>query len=402
MAFNPNASYYDESYQKADLNINDKIQDIENIKSSRTTFSENGDYRVDNLMYPEDLLSANGFPKHNRSGNTEYGNNYVIFYINVNASSKLLTNDKGGDMTIPNYNPSDINTLAGKGISEKQVIAASAGISALAGGAAGKILSGDLAAATSAAVAGGVTAIGVGAIAETAGTFTRQMKRLRAAIAMHTPNQISTRYSASWTDEDTNMFQMALKGVDTLTKAASEYKTVNTIGDAKDSTMRAGSTIAKEAAPLLATAALSSAPGKDAISTITGLAVNPKKEQIFRGVDFRTFTFDYQFFPRRKEELQNVQNIIYMFKLHMHPEFKDKDNFLYLYPSEFDIVHYNGVDENLNLPRHTSCVLTEMVVNYAPQGQFTSFEEGAPTQINMTLTFKELSQLTKERIQEGY
>ena len=86
----------------------------------------------------------------------------------------------------------------------------------------------------------------------------------------------------------------------------------------------------------------------------------------------------------------------------MHPEYKDTNGFVYLYPSEFDIVHYNGVDENFNLPRHTSCALTELTVNYSPQAQFTSFEGGIPTQINVSLSFKELSQLSKERIQEGF
>ena len=91
-----------------------------------------------------------------------------------------------------------------------------------------------------------------------------------------------------------------------------------------------------------------------------------------------------------------------MFKLHMQPEYKDANNFLYIYPSEFDIVHYNGLDENLHLPRHTSCVLTDLSINYAPQSQFTSFEGGIPSQINISMTFKELVQMSKERIQEGF
>jgi hypothetical protein len=41
-----------------------------------------------------------------------------------------------------------------------------------------------------------------------------------------------------------------------------------------------------------------------------------------------------------------------------------------------------------------------MVVNYSPNGQFTAFENGMPTQINVTLTFKELATLTKEKIQD--
>jgi len=85
----------------------------------------------------------------------------------------------------------------------------------------------------------------------------------------------------------------------------------------------------------------------------------------------------------------------------MHPEFKDANNFLYIYPSEFDIFYYNNGQENMNVNRHTSCVLTDMVVNYSPNGQFTAFANGMPTQINLTLTFKELATLTKEKIQDN-
>jgi len=93
-------------------------------------------------------------------------------------------------------------------------------------------------------------------------------------------------------------------------------------------------------------------------------------------------------------------NIIRSFKYHMHPEFKDTTGFLYIYPSEFDIVYYKGTQENLNIHRHTSCVLTEMNVNYTPNGIFSTFANGMPTQINITLTFKELMLLSKELIEK--
>ena len=44
-------------------------------------------------------------------------------------------------------------------------------------------------------------------------------------------------------------------------------------------------------------------------------------------------------------------------------------------------------------------MLKEVNVNYTPQGQFTSFDNGAPTQINMTLSFQELSILTKGHLE---
>jgi hypothetical protein len=86
----------------------------------------------------------------------------------------------------------------------------------------------------------------------------------------------------------------------------------------------------------------------------------------------------------------------------MHPEFKDASSFIFMFPSEFDIQYYHNNEENPYLHRHTSCVLKDMNINYAPNGAFTSFENGAPTQINVQMTFVELAILTKDQIVQGY
>lgn len=372
---------------EADSGAGAKLYDLKQIKGLRTSFSENNQYRVDNLSYPIDLLSQNteNSAKYQRSGNNQYGSNYVVFYINVNAASKLLkdTDQWYGNKTVGDVQ-ADKTRLAGMNINSEQAATGSAIESAVAGG----LVSGNI---KGAAKGGAIGFIGTEVIGSQTSTFSKQMKRLQTAIALHTPNQLTAHYSANWDTVDTNIFQLAMKGGETLVNAVKDgYNKQNVSPEYQD------------AKTIGAAVSLNTIPGKDSISAITGLAPNPKKEQVFRGVDFRTWNFEYQFYPRSKEEYQNVQNIIYMFKLHMHPEYKDANNFLYLYPSEFDIVHYNGVDENFNLPRHSSCVLTEMTVNYAPQSQFTSFEGGAPTQINISLTFKELVQMSKERIQEGY
>ena len=139
-------------------------------------------------------------------------------------------------------------------------------------------------------------------------------------------------------------------------------------------------------------------PGGEAVQAAMGIAANPKKEQTFQGVDFRKFTFDYQFYPRNEAEAQNVLNIIHQFKLHMHPEFKSELNYVWIYPSEFDIIYYNNGQENQNLHKHTSCILESMSVNYTPNGNYTVFANGMPTQINLTLDFKELMLASKETI----
>jgi hypothetical protein len=374
----------EKDYNKA----GDKLYDLKQMGAKRTSFAENNQYRVDNLSYPIDLLSANSDTKYNRTGSTEYGNNYVIFYINIDSSSKLLKDQdalRGNNLTVDDYTPADKTRLAGQNITKEQAQTGSAIEGAIAGGA----IKGDL---KGAAAGAGLNFIGTEVIGTQTASFSKKMKRLQAAIALHTPNNFVARYSANYEEVNTSAFQMAMRGGEDIARAVEGgVKDGNVSDDTTDDMKAIGAAIS-----------LNTIGGKDAISAITGLAVNPKKEQVFRGVDFRTWSFDYQFFPRSKQEYQNVQNIIYMFKLHMNPEYKDENNFLYIYPSEFDIVHYNGVDENFNLPRHTSCVLTDLTVNYAPQSQFTAFDNGIPTQINIQMTFKELVQMSKERIMEGY
>ena len=334
-------------------------------------------YHISQHSYPSDLMGPLG----------EYGGNYVIFYINVAVDSKLLKDPS--TQTVEDNTPRDNGDLTA--LSNKYNTGALGAVAAPAAvGIGGALLGGDKKAAAQAA---GIAAIGALGLQNVASTFSGAKKRLATAIALHTPNNMSTTYSINYDEEDTDVYAMGLAaagGSAALAEAGKQKGGSNVAGDGTGNAIIA--------------AALSQGlklPGTGGISKITGLAPNPRKEQIFKHVNFRNFTFDYQFYPRDAKEAENVLNIIYEFKYHMHPEFKDANNFLYVYPSEFDIFYYNNGQENLNVNRHTSCVLTDMVVNYSPNGQFTAFENGMPTQINVTLTFKELATLTKEKIQDN-
>lgn len=314
----------------------------------------------------------------------QYGGNYVIFYISVAEASKLINKDSGVEITDDTSFTRDRGALIGSNLSKTGLVAGAVTGSAIKGALAGGFAAGK--ALTGAAVAAAPGAIGFGAAAALAGTSTRAQKRLRTAIALHVPNQLNIRYGTQWTEEDTATAVMAPLLGEAAMKAIGNFSGGDLVGAA-----------ATGAAAL----ALANGPNAGAVSAGTGLAANPRKEQVFKGVDFRTFQFEYQFFPRDEQESQNVQNIIKAFKLHMHPEYKDENKFLWIYPSEFDIMYYNDGTENLHLHRHTSCVLTEMSVNYTPNAVFNTFENGAPTQINVQMTFRELALMDKDKISGG-
>jgi hypothetical protein len=138
----------------------------------------------------------------------------------------------------------------------------------------------------------------------------------------------------------------------------------------------------------------------DAMQAGIAQAPNPFREQIFRNVQNREFTFKYKFLPRSETEARNVRQIIQEFKLHMHPEMSTGGLF-YIYPSTFDIVYYFNSHENTNLNKISTCVLEDLAVDYGGQG-FNTFDDGMPTEINLSLKFRELEVLTRERIEKGY
>ena len=141
---------------------------------------------------------------------------------------------------------------------------------------------------------------------------------------------------------------------------------------------------------------------------ITGTAVNPMLEQTFKGVGFRQFNYNYTFMPKNKTEMDDMHKIIKLFKFHMLPESStpDKMGARFIVPSKFQIMYMYREKENLYIPKVSRCVLTDMQVNYAPDGEVQTFkgdENGSsPVSTNVTLTFMETEIMTKETIAEGF
>ena len=143
-----------------------------------------------------------------------------------------------------------------------------------------------------------------------------------------------------------------------------------------------------------------------AIQQFTGLAINPRIEQLFDGVPVRSFDFSFSLAPRSREESIVVSNIIRTFRSHAHPRIGVGGHFLNV-PSEFEIRYYKVNNEgyaleNLFLNKIGRCSLTNINVDYTPNNINSTFENGSPVRTNVTMTFTELRPLTKEDIEEGF
>lgn len=140
-----------------------------------------------------------------------------------------------------------------------------------------------------------------------------------------------------------------------------------------------------------------------------GFAQNPQIEILFDTVDLRTFEFTFNFLPRSKEEADIVMKIIRTFRFHAAPEIvTGYAGRYYVPPSEFDI-EYRFVDTEGNdqrndaIHRFATCVLEKVDVNYTGSaGQFVTFADGIPVNVEMRLRFKEVEIIHKKLVEMGF
>jgi len=144
---------------------------------------------------------------------------------------------------------------------------------------------------------------------------------------------------------------------------------------------------------------------KSAIDAATGRVENPRKETIYQSPELRKFEFSFEFAPRNLEESKLLHDIIRTFKHHAYPSLAGAGYYFNM-PAEFDLQFYSIINgtayENVWLNKIARCVLQEINVDYTAAGVVSMFENGAPTNVNMTLTFQEVELITQEKVDQGY
>ena len=228
------------------------------------------------------------------------------------------------------------------------------------------------------------------------GTGVRTIRKITDTIALYMPDTLNFTYNQAY-DTLNPGGSMAQTALSVLNSATETYKSGGNIKDQL-----------RNASPFLANYFLrDNDVGRILFTAGTGGKVqNPMKEILYSSPDFRSFRFDFLMMPRSEKEALEVQNIIDLLRFHQAPEIvKNSGGFFMFPPSEFDIsFQYNG-NENVNIPKISTCVLTQIDTDYAPGG-FAAYEvpgemdprlgrTGMPVAIRLTLGFTETEYLVK-------
>lgn len=133
---------------------------------------------------------------------------------------------------------------------------------------------------------------------------------------------------------------------------------------------------------------------------LQGKAKNPMEEQFFKGVEFRSHSFSYEFYPKSSDEARQVEDIIWSFKSAMLPDtFANAEadgaaEGYFNYPNIFNIYYEGSISQRFEdfLPS----VLTDCTVSHSTK----LFHDGYPVSTELGLEFTEVKVITQETYQQ--
>ena len=145
-----------------------------------------------------------------------------------------------------------------------------------------------------------------------------------------------------------------------------------------------------------------------------GEVINPHTQMLFRSPALRQFNFNFKMMARSKAEAKAIKDIVQFFREAAYPSLGSGGQEInnggektplamatYKFPDVFEIQYLSKQKENKNLIKFGRAYITAVTVNYN-QTSPTFFEDGMPSEVDLSLTFQETKALSREDIRKGY
>ena len=248
---------------------------------------------------------------------------------------------------------------------------------------------------------------------QTSSESLKNQEKILGMIYLPIPESITDSNGVTWGEDRLNGFAAAGLGI------ASDMITSGNVAEA----ITAGATRTKDAIGKLlgdqntinatnsvfAAAAVNALGGRTSATGIlarqSGAILNPNMELLFNGVQLRSFSFNFDFAPRDKEESVVIKNIIRAFKKSLNAKNGSKDdNSSGLFigsPDVFQLTYKTGGKKHEFLHKFKPMALLNMVVNHTGAGTYATYDNTAPVHTKIDLTFQELEPIYSEDYEDG-
>jgi hypothetical protein len=227
-------------------------------------------------------------------------------------------------------------------------------------------------------------------------------------IILYMPEDISTGYKANWSGKAFSNI-----AADALATAGSKD-----INEAIQNTLQTAETNINQAIPNAMNFAIRKTISKitgedvspnDLFSATRGVILNPNVELLFQGTDLRNLQLNYKLVPRNATEAQKIKNIINVFKRSMLPSFaksgdirfnnaKNVSNNFIRVPDVCKLTFMRGGDRNPDVAQYKMCAITNVEINYTPDGTYATYGDGTMVAYGLSLSFQETKLVFAEEV----
>ena len=221
------------------------------------------------------------------------------------------------------------------------------------------------------------------------------------SVVLPIPGGIRDNQQVSWSSDNMTALQLAASDIALSTITGGGQGFADSAGNAVD---RAGANISSIKEALAANIAGAAAGANRLLTRQTGAIMNPNMELLFDSPQMRTFSFSFLLAPRSQKESQTIIKIIRFFKQGMAP-IRSKSRLFLRSPHTFRLAYKHRakaskeISESKATPntdhkflnKFKECAMNGFGVDYTPNGQYSTYEDGVMTAYQVTMNFQEIS-----------
>jgi len=212
-------------------------------------------------------------------------------------------------------------------------------------------------------------------------------------VILPCPGGLRDQQQVTWQEDSMNPFQLAVANI-ALNLIDNPKRGVEVAGDIVQQALGTPDTrdaVGKYMAGQAANA-------QNLQTRTTGAILNPNMELLFSSPKTRNFTFAFTLSPRSQAEAMTIIKIIRFFKQGMAP-IRSKSRLFLKSPHTFRLAYKRnghmddgiGVSDHPYLNQFKECALGSFTVDYTPNGQYSTYEDGVMTAYSIQMNFQELN-----------
>ena len=219
-------------------------------------------------------------------------------------------------------------------------------------------------------------------------------------VVLPIPGGVKDDQRVSWASDNMTAMQLAASDIALSTITGGGQGFTDATGNAVD---RAGANISSIKEALAANIAGAAAGANRLLTRTTGAIMNPNMELLFDSPQMRTFSFSFLLAPRSQKESQTIIKIIRFFKQGMAP-IRSKSRLFLRSPHTFRLAYKyrertpslgaeknNPATDHKFLNKFKECAMNGFGVDYTPNGQYSTYEDGVMTAYQITMNFQEIA-----------